>query len=58
MNNAICVCSTSDLYGPFIEEWLNEPVLNSDKFVIVDVTKDLMGYEDPVNGSFLFPNTP
>ena len=40
MSNAICMCSTTDLYGPFIEEWLNEPVVNSDKFVIVDVTKD------------------
>ncbi len=40
MNNALCICSTSDLYGPFADEWLNEPIVNGDKFVIVDVTKD------------------
>jgi hypothetical protein len=40
MNNAYCVCSTSDLYGSFIEDWINDKREDGDKFVVVDVTKD------------------
>lgn len=40
MNNAYCICSTSDLYNNWIDEWIKEKRDDGDKFVIVDITKD------------------
>lgn len=40
MNNALCMCSTSDLCGPHVDKWANDKLDIGDKFVIVDITKD------------------
>jgi hypothetical protein len=39
MNNAICVCTTVDNYGQYIDTWLENKIEGDDKHVIVDVTK-------------------
>jgi hypothetical protein len=40
MKNVACICSTSENYNTWIDEWVQTPTLNYDKFSIVDVSKN------------------
>jgi hypothetical protein len=50
MNNAYCVGTMAETYGPHLDIWLNEEIKDGDKFIIVDVTNN----PDFEKGSFKF----
>ena len=40
MNNAYCMCTMAEAYGPYIDEWMSSKINNGDKFSIIDKTNN------------------